>query len=618
MKLKTVILENFRCYRTRTRINIGDFTAFIGKNDCGKSSILEALAIFFENDIIDIEAGDRHVKSDDPIVRIGCVFTDLPAEVVIDVDARTTLKDEYLLNGDGDLEVVKEYDSGKSKVGCVAYAVAEHPSARYCDDLLTLRNSELKARLKQAGVDPKGVNQTSNVSMRHAIWASLPDLPLVETRIPLEKEGAKPIWEQLQKHLPVYALFQADRPSRDEDDEVQDPMKLAVREAIQDVQAELDEVMSTVREKATKVAEETVRKLKEMNPDLARQLTPEFKADPKWDTLFKLTLRGDDGIPLNKRGSGVRRLVLLNFFRAAAERTCSERKVGVIYAIEEPESSQHPSHQRMLVEALKALSQRESCQVLITTHVPALAGLVDVQALRYVGRSADGGSEVRECDDTSLSEIADELGVLPDARRTDAVKVILCVEGKHDIAFLTRANEVLKEADASVPNVMADPRVLPLAVGGSNLMDWVLQQRLKALKRPEVHIYDRGRDQPPEHAKAVSAVNDRGGGCWAVLTSKHEAENYLHADAIREALGVSVTVDDQVDVPMAVAQAVHDQGEPPRPWEQMSDEEKRQKQSRIKHRLNGAALAAMTAARFSERDPTGEVRGWFVRIGAML
>ena len=43
MKIKKIILENFRCYKERTVIDIDDLTVFIGKNDVGKSTILDAL-----------------------------------------------------------------------------------------------------------------------------------------------------------------------------------------------------------------------------------------------------------------------------------------------------------------------------------------------------------------------------------------------------------------------------------------------------------------------------------------------------------------------------------------------------------------------------------------------
>lgn len=46
MKLREVVLKNFRGYYRETRIPVDDLTALIGKNDVGKSTILEALDIF--------------------------------------------------------------------------------------------------------------------------------------------------------------------------------------------------------------------------------------------------------------------------------------------------------------------------------------------------------------------------------------------------------------------------------------------------------------------------------------------------------------------------------------------------------------------------------------------
>ncbi len=47
MKIKSMKLKNFRSYKAETVIELGDLTAFVGKNDIGKSSVLEALYIFF-------------------------------------------------------------------------------------------------------------------------------------------------------------------------------------------------------------------------------------------------------------------------------------------------------------------------------------------------------------------------------------------------------------------------------------------------------------------------------------------------------------------------------------------------------------------------------------------
>jgi predicted ATP-dependent endonuclease of OLD family len=109
-----------------------------------------------------------------------------------------------------------------------------------------------------------------------------------------------------------------------------------------------------------------------MSPNLANELNPTVKSK-NWDSLFGVSLTGDGNIPINKRGSGTRRLVLINFFRAKAEEASTSRSTGVIYAIEEPETSQHPDHQIMLLEALEGMADEGRCQVLLTTHTPMLA-----------------------------------------------------------------------------------------------------------------------------------------------------------------------------------------------------------------------------------------------------
>src|SRR5690606_18413143 len=145
---------------------------------------------------------------------------------------------------------------------------------------------------------------------------------------------------------------------------------------------------------------------------LAEELKPFFRTDPRWG-VFKFGLAGDNGIPVNKRGSGVRRLILLNFFRAEAERRRAEKgALNVIYAIEEPETSQHPHNQRLLVQALKDLSSDGNTQVLLTSHTPNLAGLLPSESLRYVRKETKGAASVSQCSESDLGTIANELGVL--------------------------------------------------------------------------------------------------------------------------------------------------------------------------------------------------------------
>lgn len=49
MKIHSLKLKNFRGYKDELFISFGDLTAFLGRNDVGKSTILEALDIFFND-----------------------------------------------------------------------------------------------------------------------------------------------------------------------------------------------------------------------------------------------------------------------------------------------------------------------------------------------------------------------------------------------------------------------------------------------------------------------------------------------------------------------------------------------------------------------------------------
>lgn len=606
MKLKAVIMENFRSYGERVRIEMEEgLTALIGKNDVGKSTVLEALEIFFNSDVLKISPDDPCVYGTSKIVKIGCVFSDLPSSLVLDATAPTTLEAECLLNEDGDLEICKVFDCGLKTPKASVIAEAMHPTVDGATDLLGLKQTDLRARLRSLGIDSPEINHASNPAMRKAIRDSLGELRLTKQVVELDKEDGKRIWEALQKELPVYALFRADRPSTDQDAEVQDPMKIAVAEAIRTVEDQLRGIEEIVRRQATEVAVRTLEKLREMDASLASDLLPEFKADPKWDSLFKLTLNGDNGVPVNKRGSGVRRLILLNFFRAEAERRQLARSSpGIIYAIEEPETSQHPNNQKLLVQSLLELSETGKCQVIITTHVPGLAGLLPVESLRYVEREGAGKNKVTLGNDDVYRTIADQLGILPDRR----VQVLFYVEGPNDIAFFNRISAVLHQTDPGIPDLASDSRVAMVPVGGSTLAQWVNRNYLGHLDLPEVHVYDRDVTVPPKYQSSVDEINRRGGSSWATLTGKRELENYLHPDALQEALGLAVTFGDTDDVPRLVADASKVQSCTLGP---MSED-------RAKRVLNDIVTQKMTASRLAVSDPQQEVVSWLRKVASFL
>jgi predicted ATP-dependent endonuclease of OLD family len=378
MKIRRVGIKGFRGYSKPIEVEADDLLVLVGKNDIGKSTILEALDIFFNDGKGSVrldkeDINKANLATGDDCIEIFVEFVELPASIVIDSTNHTTLNAEHLLTKEGTLKVIKRYPkAGKEKV----FILAHHPTASGCADLLLKKNAELKKQLEDQGLEC--LDKAKNSELRTAIWNGQPQLELQDIEIEVAKIDAKNIWDQLKSYMPLYSLFQSDRKNSDGDNEVQDPMRLAVREILGEptIQSELAKVADTVKKRLEEVAAETLTKLREMNPEIASSLNPTIPdaASLKWTEVFKnVTISGDDEIPVNKRGSGVRRLILISFFRAEAERRRREAGLpSVVYAIEEPETSQHPEHQRALISALIALSTAPETQILLTTHSPEI------------------------------------------------------------------------------------------------------------------------------------------------------------------------------------------------------------------------------------------------------
>lgn len=620
MKLETLRVRNFRCYSDEFCVPFADITALIGKNDSGKSSLMDAMEIFLNDGAPD---ADDAAKSGNPKdLVIACEFSDLPPEIIIDDAFPTTLASEYLLNAEGHLEIHKRYSGDLKSPKCSSVeAYCVHPSTDGAADLLQLKNADLKARARDLGVNLDGVDQKVNSQLRHRIRDHLGDLAPTPNFVPLNDDNAKKIWTELKKYIPALALFKSDRASTDQDAEAQDPLKAAVKEAIKEQEAKLKEIEEFVQSQVKSIADETLKKLQEMDANLASQLNPTFQP-PKWENLFKASITGDDDIPINKRGSGVKRLVLLSFFRAKAEKAAQKSDHGsVIYAIEEPETSQHPTNQRVLLRALMDLSSEY--QVVVTTHTPMLARSLPDQCLRYIHVEDNGTRALQLGGPDTNTLFARALGVLPDS----TVKLFVGVEGPNDIAFLQRISSRLSRDGVAVADLEAaevDGRLIFFPLGGSTLALW--SSRLENLNRPEFHLYDRDTTPPeqPKYQDHVDAVNGRA-DCTAQCTGKLEIENYLHIDAIKAAyagLNIELARDENFgpfdDVPTEVARLVHSQSESTTPWEELDDEKKGKKISRAKRVLCSQAPSHMTPDLLAEIDADGELLRWLNEVTQVL
>ena len=529
MVISKLYIKNFRGYEEQTIELHKDLNVIIGKNDVGKSTILEALEIFFNNNTIKIDVLDLNKKRADKEDR------DVTIQVSFEVDSTksytidtipTKLSQEYLLDSEGYLTIRKVWNaSGKNitSKSLKTYIVSDYPSTKFENPLICRKISELKRELSlfDNTQDTTSVNKTICSDIRKAIYrfSSINSSDLTETVIPIDAEDGKKIYDAIKVDLPLYFLFKADRENKDSDSEVQGPLKAITKSILSGMQKDLDELKDKIVAATEDVGLRTIEKLSEMNPEIANELTPTVSTKA-WDSLFSFTFEDEDGIPINKRGSGVRRLILLNYFRAEAERQRVSEK-PIIYALEEPETAQHPDWQKMLYNALVDLSEQENTQILLTTHSPSLGALVPTNNIIFIFRE-HGQIEIESNDPLVLDGVTQTLGVMPNieiAKVESNIKLIICLEGYTDVEFLKNISQCF---DIDLKN---HPDILIIPLGGGNLEHWENYKYLDRLSSiPQLHIYDR---DVKKYRKIINKINQNKLH-KAFQTEFYEIENYIH------------------------------------------------------------------------------------------
>ncbi|MGH9551992.1 MAG: hypothetical protein ACRD3W_21580 [Terriglobales bacterium] len=203
-------------------------------------------------------------------------------------------------------------------------------------------------------------------------------------------------------------------------------------------------------------------------------------------------------------------------------------------------------------------------------------------------------------------------------RPTGRPKLLILVEGSHDVSFLTGISSILHRGDAFLPDLRALEQageIVFVPVGGGDVIAWA--SRFAPLGLLEVHILDRETFPTTEtRQRAASIVNQRP-NCRAFVTAKRALENYLHPKCLFEARGIEIAFGDEDDVPAIAARECHRQTTGESAWEMLSGRARKRCRERAKRWLNQDAVARMTVKRLAAQDPQGEIRSWLLAIAQL-
>jgi hypothetical protein len=422
--------------------------------------------------------------------------------------------------------------------------VEDFANSQY-QNLCSLKEIQLNDKGKSLGLDfKKSGAGITNKSKREVIRQKAMEENASKSSLEIEPAEAA---LRVVDYLPDFSLFRADQPLSEEGTAFQKEFKAVVETAISKIPGKAD-IEKGVENEMDKEVEKIHSFLLRHTDEVAS-----IKAKPsfKWKDLvsFHLECRDKQGkeIAFAKRGSGLRRLLMVAYFQYLAQRGKTTDSVkDDIYGIEDPETYLHPGAQRYLLDSFKTIAKSE--QVLVSSHSPVFGGSTDIENLALIIRE-NGVAKILQGDRLELAKLAEELGIEP-CDQIYSYNAVVFVEGPKDCDDFSTIAKTLY-GSGKLSSTFEGKQIGLLPGGGDNLKHWVTRKAIKRINPRYAVILDSDRKSSSEQISKRKMdlklqVEQDGGICF--ILKKREVENYLHPDVIRERSGREVVIDDFADV----------------------------------------------------------------------
>lgn len=464
MRIGQLRIQNFRAFDDAT-IDFDGFTCLVGMNGAGKSTVLNALNVFFQEkggatDAARLSEEDFHGRDTSRPVVITATFVDLPPEALEEFQDYVR-GDKLIVSAvatwDGSGADVKQYGS---RLGIAEFAPCfKAANATDC-------KASYQALVDQGMELPAWKNQSVSLAALRAFEDAHPD-----RRVPIESEdnfygiaGSSRLRRYIQ-----WVYVPAVKDARDEQSETKDGAlgKLLARTVrlTANFQGPLDDLRARVQQEMDDLFKDSQGHLDTVAASLSNRLSEWAHADAKvllaWETtsvaLKAPTARatmaeGDFQGAIARFGHGFQRSYLLTLLQELAG-LASGSAPTLILGCEEPELYQHPPQARHLANVLRQLSANGS-QVIVTTHSPLFVSTEFFENVRVM-RRADRSSPTQVAahtfsryatrfeqltqrpdfkQETAAAQLADSLR--PDLNELFFARKVVLVEGTEDRAYL--------------------------------------------------------------------------------------------------------------------------------------------------------------------------------------
>ena len=420
MKLISFSITNYRSITTAHKIEISNLTVLVGKNNEGKSNILNALNTAMMTLII---------SSEDRIPQ--------------------TFFFQTMRNKDIGYDWIRDFPlqfqnrkTGTESIFTLLFRLEGNEVNEFHNDIKIGGNEDIPVRIKfgkgnsyKIEVPKRGSSSYNKKSTQIASFISKRISFNYIKAIRTENMAIRALINIIREELASLRNNEEYRNAYDKIIELQ--------------QLKLDSISSTLLE-PLKVFLPKIKNLKiiKENEDILGRSS--YSSD--FDIII------DDGTPtsINFKGDGIKSLVSLAILK---ERT--NTKAASIIAIEEPESHLHSGAIHSLCEVINRISEKN--QVILTTHNPLFVQQNYIKSNIIVDKGEAHPAK-------NISEIRDVLGVLAADNLRNSNKVIV-VEGEDDKLYLTK---ILALKSSNIDKALKSNTLIILPLSGASNLSHIL------------------------------------------------------------------------------------------------------------------------------------------------
>lgn len=416
MKLCKIEIDKFRSI-DHTEIDINSLAILIGENNAGKSNILRAIELFYQDSIRGINQEYFYFKNQNKSISITLTFNRLT-----EYDKNQKYLKHWIYNQEIRVKKIIEYNNQSQKYEMIFYGWQAKPREIYFD---LSRFDEYKGEITKIvkekelpdcfKTDKGTVTQTSykggvaefieegKVEFGDPGWIKNP-------------AGLKEVFADL---LPKYYLVPAVKDAQDESKTTQQTVlgkllndltnRIVLKNPkFEEVKAQLVGLKKYLNRSDTGDDSERLQEIKDFEGTITSILSESMPGTkvgieivtPELVDLFKdvkITLDDALSTSIDSKGHGLQRALIFAYIRAyaktistvAVEEEQQEALVkNFILAIEEPELYLHPNGQRKMMDVLENISTTD--QILACTHSNFFVDMFEYKNIIIVGREGNG------------------------------------------------------------------------------------------------------------------------------------------------------------------------------------------------------------------------------------